>query len=703
MTIGVFSHSASAVAFLVLGVLLLTRWRGHQQSLLLAVAVLGTMLWSITAMVYAVDEFRTAPLLYYVFEVLRPFLWLVFLCQLLKPLQLGKLSAVRVLRFGYPALTVFIIALLVLELYPQYFGSIGSNKDIRIVGHIALAIAGLIVLEQLFRNTRPDQRWATKFLYLGIGTLFAYDFYLYADALLFKQINVSIWASRGLINAMIVPLLAFSIVRNPQWSLDMFVSRRVVIHTAAIFGSSIYLMGMAAVGYYISHFGGNWGSALQLVFMVGAGLLLLILMFSGHWRANVKLFFSRHFFNYKYDYREEWLKFNAILSTEQGEEPLRERAIRAIAEILHSPGGLLWTRSDNGYFHLTTAWKTGPEEARPVKGDSALIDYLERYRDAINIDEYQDEPENYPGLRLPEWMISFPRGWLIVPLMRGQQLQGFVLLMRSLARQQITYEDRNLLGAAGQQVASFVALLDATDALLDARQFDAFNRLSAYVVHDLKNIVAQLSLIVNNAARHKHNPEFFDDVIRTVDNTTSKMNRMLAQLRSGKTALSGQDSRFDLKDVLTEAVMIHSETLPIPEITVCESELILHMNRDRLTSIFGHLIQNSQQASARRDTIEISAVRQHDQAVIAIRDQGCGMDDRFIRERLFRPFDTTKGNAGMGIGAYEVREFVHEVGGNIEVCSQVGTGTTFTLYLPLDADPQPDSPTPDQEAVCQNY
>ena len=136
--------------------------------------------------------------------------------------------------------------------------------DAATLGHIGLAIGGLALIEQLFRNTRPHRRWATKFLYLGLGLIFAYDFFLYADALLFKRLDQAVWEARGLVSAMAVPLIAVATSRNPEWSLDVFVSRRMVLHSAAIFGAGIYLLAMAGMGYYIRAYGGNWGTTCLL-------------------------------------------------------------------------------------------------------------------------------------------------------------------------------------------------------------------------------------------------------------------------------------------------------------------------------------------------------------------------------------------------------------------------------------------------------
>ena len=672
------SYAVGAVSFFGLLLLLLTRWRSDPKCRLLMMAVVITMVWAAVSACYAGTEFRKLGLSYQFLEIARNIAWIGFLFQLFKPVNLGKDAISRIFRCWYTGLLVFAGLPFIADLFPYPFGSV----DVGIFGHMSLAVSGLVLIEQLFRNTRPEQRQASKFLYLGIGTLFAYDVFLYSNALLFQQIDNQVWYARGLVNAMVVPLIALSVTRNPQWPLDIFVSRRMVIHSVSIVGAGVYLLAMAGLGYYIRVYGGTWGNIIQMVFLWGAGLLLLVMIVSRQLRAYFKVFLSKHFLNYKYDYREEWLKFIGTLSAGESVRPLRERAIHAMAEILDSPGGMLWTRRENNSFFLAATWNLGKQIVGSESGNSSLINFLERRQWVIELDEYATEPELYAGLSLPCWLQKMRRAWIIVPLMHVDRLQGFIVLARPPAGRQINWEDHDLLKTAGRQVASYIALLDTTDALMDARQFEAFNRLSAYLVHDLKNITAQLSLVVSNAARHKNNPAFVDDTIRTVENTTAKMNRMLAQLRKG--ASHATEARlFNLDNALQEVITAQAVRRPVPVFVESACGLTLWASRDRFTAVLGHLIQNAQEATPAAGRVEVKTYQDGRMAVIEVTDNGCGMDEHFIRERLFRPFNTTKGNAGMGIGVYESREFVHALGGEIHVISKPAVGTTFFIRLPL--------------------
>lgn len=687
-SLGVIGYGLAAAGWLILFLLLLTSWRGRLQGGLLVIAVLITLLWALRAAFYANAGVVAPDWLYQTLEVLRNIIWLIFLMQLLEPL-VREMWIGRWITIVWAVLAGYGVVLLGIEWQEKWELSLQLPPDAAILGHIGLAIAGLALIEQLFRNTRLQRRWATKFLYLGLGILFAYDFFLYADALLFKRLDPTIWEARGLASVLAAPLIAVAAARNPEWSLEVFVSRRVVLHSATIFGAGIYLLAMASAGYYIRAYGGNWGATLQLAFLTGAGLLLAILLFSGQLRARALVLLSKHFFNYKYDYREEWLKFTGTLSSGDPQDPPRERMIRAVAEIVHSTGGLLWVRRDIGSFTLAASHNLHERSLPTVQvepADSSLVRFLEQRQWVIQLDEYQCESELYGDLVLPDWLREMRRAWLVAPLLLGEHLQGFLVLLEPRTHQQLNWEDRDLIKTAGRQVASYAALLEASEALGEARQFEAFHRLSAYVVHDLKNIAAQLALVVANAARHGKNPAFVEDAFQTVANATERMNRLLAQLRKEPPASAARP--VALVSAVQRAVEVRAVRQPIPVVrTVAHDEPWVQADPERLTAVLEHLIQNAQEATSAEGRIEVAVYSEDPMAVVTVRDDGCGMDERFIRERLFRPFTTTKGNAGMGIGVYESREFARAAGGELTVVSQPGQGATFFLRLPRSDNP----------------
>ena len=412
----------------------------------------------------------------------------------------------------------------------------------------------------------------------------------------------------------------------------------------------------------------------------------MTLLFSGQVRAYVRVFLSKHFFNYRYDYREEWLRFTSALSETESKEHIWERLISAVAETVESPGGLLWLRRGDEHYQLVANKNFSVDDFETeTNQNDGLVKFLQEKQWVIDLDDYRNEPALYGELQLPSWMDFVSQAWLIVPLLQQQSLYGFVVLARSRVKMSINWENRDLLKTIGRQAANYLALYDANQSLLDARQFDAFNRLSAYIVHDLKNITAQLSLVLKNAEKHKNNTAFIDDAFLTIDNAVQKMNRMLGQLRKERTSPTAKSelNRIDLVNVVKQIIANRQVDNPKPQLVYADQAIWVAADQDRLSAVIEHLVQNAQEATNDDGYVLIRLLSSGPFAILEIEDNGCGMDNHFIRHRLFRPFETTKGNAGMGIGVYESREFIVSIGGTIEVRSAIDKGTTFRIMLKL--------------------
>src|SRR5665647_55944 len=482
--IAVFSYATAAVAFVFLSILLLTSWRGRLHGMMLTVACLLTALWALTV-AYQVARGRHLSIRRQRQMCIRETGWAVFLIMLLGSFRQAEASSSFRARPYVVVITVFFLLLIFATIY-FYWGHVNPYGTVAfmigIVGRVAMAVIGMILVEQLYRNMPTKERWGIKYLCLGVGGMFAYDFYLYSDAMLFRHVNPEIWAARGIVNALIVPLIAVSAARNPQWSLGISVSRRLLFHSAALFGTAIYLLAMAAAGYLLRFFGGSWGTVLQAVFLFGAVVLLMSVLFSGTLRSWLKVFISKHFFSYHYDYREEWLRFTRTLS-EDG-QGLGERVIQAMAELVESPGGGLWINRESGNCEPEAHWNMPLGRGfEPV--NSTFCQFLENKQWVIDLQEYEASPERYETFSMPQWLLTIPKAWLVVPLILHRKLFGFVVLAQPRSNIKLNWEVSDLLKIAGNQAASYLAQQEAANALLVARQFESFNRMSTFVVHDL--------------------------------------------------------------------------------------------------------------------------------------------------------------------------------------------------------------------------
>jgi len=717
---GAFAYGVASAAFLLLTLLLLTSWEGRAQGARLVIASGTTTLW---AALLAYDSWvQGLPVAAIALaEFLRDAAWLLVLTGLTRlPGHWATLSRVTLLLAGSA------IALAAAELLIEPVAAAGySALSLLMIGGLVLSLVAMVLLEQVYRNANAAGRYALKFLVIGVGGLFAYDLFLYSQAQLLRAIEPASWAARGLVVALTVPMIALAARHNPQWSLQVFVSRHVVFYTTSFLAIGAYLLLMSAGGYVIRLYGGTWGRVAQLVFFAGAGMVLFVLMTSANLRRRLRVFLNKHFYRNKYDYRIEWLRFIDTLSRRDVDADVRGNAVRSIAQIIGSPGGALYLHGDADVgFVAAAAW---PAHEFPVSGfppvaaDGDLPQFLLHKKWVVDLREHQRSPDVYQNFTLPAFDAAEGRLRLIVPLVLEEELLGFVVLADPPPPFDTTYEDRDLLKTVGRDVAMHLAQHEADRQLAESRQFEAYHRLTAFVMHDLKNLAAQLSMIVGNADKHRRNPEFVDDAISTIAHSAARMQRLIEQLqgREAQTAIR----RISLSDIAREACSRCAMRQPAPTCGSLDPGAMVHADPERLGMMVEHLIRNAQDATAEAGTVRVEVSLERnvevdplgssgvfpvlqadpaaastsnpaqpgeaplqrqrlDFACLTVSDSGSGMTPEFVRERLFRPFDTTKGSKGMGIGAYQVREYVHGLDGRVRVQSVLGVGTTVTLRLP---------------------
>jgi len=647
--------------------------------LALLTAVGLSAIWGWLTLALALTELAVFSLLGLLADQLRYASWFGFLLLLLhvNRFRPGSGSS-KWLIFWAVALAALGPVSLGLSLFG--WGVFGEPVRLVLFSAMAMPVFALVLLEQVFRNTTEDSRWGIKPLCLGLAGTYLFDLYLFSQAVLFNRPDEDALSIRGAVHALMVPLLLLSSTRRSDWISMIRLSPKAAFHSATLLMAGLYLIFISGVGYYVRYFGGEWGRALQLGLIVLALILLMILALSGTMRAKLRIFLGKHFFRYRYDYREEWLKFTRALSAKNSPQEMGEQVVRGLADMLESPGGGLWLRvKGEAAFSQTARWNlTRVADKEDI--NSAMCQYLGEAGKIINLEEYRSFSRRYGALKIPVWLQDLPGAWLVVPLMTGDEMIGFVVLASARTIFDVNWEVLDLLKTAGQQAASYLAQMQATEALLEVRKFDAFNKMSAFVVHDLKNIVTQLSLMMKNAKRLGGNPEFQQDMLLTVENSLDRMRQLMLQLREGATP-PGTAVGVNLGAVVRRVQATAATRGRELEVELTEG-VDTRGHEERVERIIGHVVQNAFDATEPGGHVRLKLERTLGRARVVVSDTGCGMTQDFMRDRLFKPFQTTK-QAGMGIGAYESFQYVQELGGRIDVQSQVGQGTTITLELPL--------------------
>lgn len=553
--------------------------------------------------------------------------------------------------------------------------------EVSVVLNMLVAVGALVLLHNLYAGaaaaSREILRWAT----IALAGLFAYDLNFYTIAYLGGEEAAGLVALRGSFAGIMIGLLALG-ANSAGAGLQFRPSRAVTFQTLSLLVIGSYLLVMVLITRSLALIGGDIARASQIVFLVMAVVLAVIWLPSERVRGWLRVTATKHLFQHRYDYREEWLGFTRTIGRSSGSgASFHERAVKAIADITDSPAGLLLIPNEEAQLELFARWNWPMIEVPAIAGEYALAGLLEQHSHILDLDEVRAGVDHHGELKeVPRWMIEAQDAWALVPLIHFDRLVGTIVLARPRITRRLDWEDFDLLRVAGQQLASYLAEQAGQQALMDASRFDEFNRRMAFVMHDIKNLASQLSLLSTNAQKHADNPAFRADMLVTLQKSSEKLNALLARLnRYG----SGQVQRAAPLDLSALARDLAGRYAAVHPITVEAQEPVPALgDHEALEQALVHLVQNAIDASEPDMPIHLIARTEGLMARLEVVDHGCGMSPEFVRAGLFKPFVSSK-QGGFGIGAFEAREMIKAMRGRLMVESREGVGTRFSVLLPV--------------------
>ena len=680
--VGLFSHVMALIAYLGLAVAALSRQRGPL-NLWLAGAALATAAWAGSFVATMLIDPGLQPWISR-FQTVKIGAWIGLLLYLLRPAWLGGEGRDRS-AFWVGSILGFVLALqLVVDLSGRGQGALVGESNIAasffLVVRIAVSVTGVVLSHNLFITSREADRSGFRLLAIGLAGLFLYDLNFYTLAFLLPPASPDLYNIRGAVNALVVLLLLFA--TRTAWVTGARVSRTVAFQTVAFSGVGFYLIVMSLLAYTLKLVGGDWGVLLQVTFLFSTAVLAVVVLVSDGVRARLRVAIARNFYRYQYDYRAEWLRFIATVSAPGEAAGLPVRVVQAVATVLDARGGWLLVPEDDR-LHPMANWQMPDRQPEAMAMDSSLVMWLASQDRVLDLDQVRSGEALAPP-RLPDWLAEDRSFWLAVPAVNRDKLVGVLLIGRTLAPRQVGWEDEELLRTLGRQAGSYIAESSGQAALEEAQRFEDFNRRFAFILHDIKNLVSQLSLLSRNAERHADNPEFRADMVATLKVSVEKMNALLAWLsQRAAGGGSGQDQDVPVDGLLRQLVKSRQGAWPSLSLMLpADLPQIVRGDGGRLEQMFAHLLQNAMDASPAGAPIRIDLAVAGPDLVVTLADRGHGMSARFIRQELFQPFHSTKAG-GFGIGAYESREIARAHGGRLDVASREGEGTSFTITLPL--------------------
>jgi putative PEP-CTERM system histidine kinase len=583
---------------------------------------------------------------------------------------------------------VEMMQLILLGLHHQHGGGSSALPAIiryEIIFRLLFCMGGLVLVHNLYagasKSSREGLRWPTA----ALGLLWVYDLNLSTVAYVTGEQPRALTVLRSVALLAMLAMLAIGVLRRDA-QLRFAPSRSFTFSLFSLLLIGGYLAVMVLVAQGLAYAGGEAARLVQVACVALAAAVALVALPSRRIRGWLRVTVSKHLFQHRYDYRSEWLRFTETMGRASPDaRPLNQRVIQAVADITESSSGALLTPQDDDELALDTRWQWPTLEvpARALSVPGAR--FFEQTRFVLDLDDIRSgRSEGVPAEAAPAWLLEEPSAWAMVPLIHYDRLVGIVVLSRPALARRLDWEDFDLLGVVGRQLASYLAEQASHDALGEALRFDEFNRRIAFVMHDIKNLASQLSLLARNAEKHAEKPEFRADMLLTLRNSTDKLQALLARL--GRYGAQGHhsDQSVVLQDLLAGIAARYATR---HEVVVIERPpCTVRADRESLEQALVHLVQNAVEASEEDKPVLLDPLQGENHAALEIIDTGSGMSAEFVRTRLFKPFHSSK-PGGFGIGAFEARELIRATGGRLEVESREGSGTRFRIRLPLAHTP----------------
>lgn len=544
--------------------------------------------------------------------------------------------------------------------------------DVATVLEMLAALGALLLLHGLFRATTSA---ATRMVLVTAGALWMIDVNSCIASYLLGGIPAELIAARGAAVAGMALLIGLALSRPVDGGVQF--SRTATFHTLSLLGLVTYFAITIMATSLIEALGGAHARIAQTAFVFGSTVAVLTAASSSWLRAWIKVKLVKHLFRHRYDYRAEWTRFTETLGEPKGGAPLDERLVKAVGDLIDAPAGLLLV-ADGDRLALQASWCWDTRTLSDDEGGSArLAAYLRSTGRILELDSLRDNRDDPDRAAVPDAILDHPDAWVVVPLSHLGRLIGAILLARPILARALDWEDFDLLRIAGRQVASYLAEERAQSALAEARRFEEFNRRFAFILHDVKNIVSQLSLVARNATRHADNPAFRADMVATLNESATRMNDLLARLSEREAPRMEAPRAVALATIAAQSAARFRTRGSV----VVEGARDLHAAADpaRLQQVLDHLVLNALDAGG-SDPVRVILGQAADRVWIDVVDTGQGMTQQFMRDDLFRPFVSSK-PTGFGIGAFEARQLAQAMGGTIEVESHPGRGTRFRVTL----------------------
>jgi putative PEP-CTERM system histidine kinase len=548
--------------------------------------------------------------------------------------------------------------------------------------HVLLLIASVLVLtnlENTFRASSGSFRWLIKFTVLGLAGIFAVRIFTASQAILFHSVDSSIDFFNTLALIASGVMIAYSLIRSRLrlMKADIYLSETVLYRSITFLIAGIYLIIFGVLAKAFTYFSGEHPFYIWALIVFVSLLGLTVILLSNKIRQKVRRYIYTHFRRPRYDYRKEWTLFTQRTASILDTQKLCGAVTKIVSEIFGVPCVTLWLADETkenvavgGSTGLSEEALAGPELVRLTRNRNAPVDL-----------EGSDIKWKEGGKRVNRDLFRRAQVRYAVPLSSGNEFLGIMTLNERVTKEPFSLEDFDLLRTISDQAAGCIHNIKITERLSLAKEMEAFQTMSTFFVHDLKNLASKLSLTVQNLPVHFDNPEFRKDALRAISESINKMNVMCRDLSLLREKIVVQPEEVDLNRIVTETL----QTMNGWKGTItkdCRSLSKCLIDPELIQKVLTNLVLNANDAVGNGGEIRVATGQEGSWVILSVSDNGCGMSGEFMKRSLFRPFKTTK-KQGMGIGLFHSKMIIEAHGGRIEVESEEGKGTTFRVFLPI--------------------
>jgi putative PEP-CTERM system histidine kinase len=584
-----------------------------------------------------------------------------------------------------------------------FFGSFFIGEPVRVtsfswvirlgwsgyVFYLSLLISFVLILMNLEKTLRESVghiRWQVKFMVIGLGSLFASRLYTGSQTILYRSLDTELLTINSVVLIVADVLVLKSLFRTRLLNVDFYLSHSLLYNSFTLLIAGVYFLAVGVIAEIIIHFKGvtfhYFEAFLVLLSVIGISILFL----SDRLHNRIKRFISVHLKRPFYDYRKEWEEFTQATTSLTDARGLCSAVVKKVSRTFETLSVTIWLvdeREESFLLGGSTVftdirarnirlWNNGAGDfMRMIRSRQDLFDFA--YPTDNGVLEFKERNAHY----LNEAQMRY-----CLPLRASGHLLGILALDGRVGNEPLSVADMDLLKTISDQTASMVLNLKLSEHLRQAKEVEAFQTMSAFVMHDLKNLASTLSLTIQNLPVHFDNEAFRKDALQVMQQSVGKVNRMCSQLSTLSRKIELKKTETDVNGVVqaslaclkgTPAVVLHSDLQVLP---------LLLIDREQIEKVMANLILNAGEAVGSGGEVSVSTEEKNGWVVLSVSDNGCGMSKEFMERSLFRPFKTSK-KQGMGIGLFHSKMIVEAHRGRIEVASEEGKGSKFRVYLPI--------------------